>query len=160
MILIFADNTELEIKNIHGGPKWVQGFSRDVLSIEVDPKVADLNKLQELFHNTEKTQVLKTKEIKKVQELVETDEIDEATKEKKKEMKEVEKEIVTVIGEYYTIYVGCQNEIREENQLTTSPSENPTVEINKVEIAQLTHSEKKMAEMEKMIQMLMKAQGK
>ena len=42
MKLIFADNTEMEIKNIFGNPEYVQGFNRDVLTIEIDPKVAEL----------------------------------------------------------------------------------------------------------------------
>ena len=141
MKLIFADNTEMEIKNIFGNPEYVQGFNRDVLTIEIDPKVADLNKIQEIFKDSSKTKVLTTKEVRKVQELVETEEIDEQTKEKKKEMKEVEKEITTQIGQWYTIYISSVNEVKEIKTVTGVPSENPTEEVNKVKIGQLTHTE-------------------
>ena len=141
MKLIFADNTEMEIKNIFGNPEYVQGFNRDVLTIEIDPKVADLNKIQEIFKDSSKTKVLTTKELRKVQELVETEEIDEQTKEKKKEMKELEKEITTQIGQWYTIYISSVNEVKEIRSVTGTPTENPTEEVNKVKIGQLTHTE-------------------
>jgi hypothetical protein len=156
MKLIFADNTELEILNILGQPEYIQNFNRDVLTIEVDPKVADLNKLQEMFHDTKKTKKLTTHEIRKEQALVETDEvINEETGEKKKEMQEVEKEVTTVIGEYYTLYLGCMNEITEVKTLTVAPSSASTREVNKVRLGQLTHTE---MQLEKMKEFMM-AQG-
>lgn len=148
MKLIFADDTTLEIKNIFGGPEFIQAANRDVLTIEVDPKVADLNKLKEIFSDKEKIKFLKTSEMKKINELVDVED-------GKQEMKEVEKEIITELGNYYTLYLGCQNEVREVRSIQASPNQFPMEEVNKVRIGQMTYAE---MQMEKMMA-FMKQQG-
>ena len=60
MILELLDGTQLEVKNIFGGPRLIDGVMRDTLRIEVDPAVIGFGDLKDLFKDNPNTALLST----------------------------------------------------------------------------------------------------
>ena len=125
MLIKFADNTTLEVQRVMGGPQMMQGATRDVLTIEVDPAVASAAELKAIFTNPEKTAELIS--------------IDNSDPENIKE---------AVMGQYYTLYISSGNEVRENKQTLGAVDAPQIQEFNYAKIAQLTYSELALAEMQ------------
>ena len=131
MLLKFTDNTTLEVQRVMGGSQHVQGATRDVLTIEVDPAVATAQELKEIFSNPQKTA-----------ELISIDNSDPEN------IKEV------VMGRYYNLYLSSGNEVREKKNTPGELGEPQMQEISFVKIAQLTYSELALAELKAQTVML------
>jgi len=115
MKIIFADNSEIEVKTIFGSPCRVQNADRDMLTIEVDPTVANTEGLRTVFMDKSKTSRIRTQ-----------DELGQ----------------ISEVGEDYTIYISSTNERREVVHAPGSINPPEWEEINIVKIAQLTYMEK------------------
>jgi hypothetical protein len=122
MILEFADHSRLGILVIFGGPVNVDGITRDVLSIEVDPSTTSIDKLKEIFSNPNKLAYLYTYE-------------PERTPHGDVYYTKIE------VGEGYTILMGVEEVTRKVNQFPGKilPEEYETVYV--VTIAQMTYDE-------------------
>jgi len=118
MKIIFADNTELEVRSIMGGLSRIQNADRDMLSIEVDPSIANTEELRNLFIDKDKTTRIRTSVI------------------------EDDQELVSEVGEDYTIYISATNERREVRGEPGIIGPPEWEEVNIVKIAQLTYMEK------------------
>ena len=118
--LVFADNTELEIYNVSGGPRYIQNAQRDVLTIRVPPEAATLDELIAMFKDPAKTASLVT-----VQE---------------QEINGEVQQITNHIGEHYTLYVSAANTV-DEKPAPGSVAPPEMVEYNEVVIAQKTYME-------------------
>ena len=118
MKLIFADDTQLEVRTIYGGRQFVRNADRDVLAVEVDPAECTVPGLIELFQDAGKTVLLTT---------VQTNDGAEER---------------TDIGTDYTLYLSASNEVREIKPNPGFLTQPATEEVNIVKIAQLTYAEK------------------
>ena len=118
MLIKFTDNTTLEVIRVMGGSQHVQGATRDVLTIEVDPAIATVAELKAIFTNPEKTAELIS--------------IDNSDPENPKE---------AVMGRYYNLYLSSGNEVREKKNTPGELGEPQMQEISFVKIAQLTYNE-------------------
>lgn len=114
MRIKFADNTMLDVLSIQGQSGFIQGTTRDTLTVFVDPNAASVEKLIQIF-----TDPKKTKEIY---------EIDAAGK------------TINLIGTNYTIYLSVMNQHREV-PVTKDYSDIETENVNIVKIAQKTYQE-------------------
>lgn len=54
-IIEFADTTQIEVLRIFGGPRFINGYTRDTLSFEIDPSYLSLIEAKEIFQDTNKT---------------------------------------------------------------------------------------------------------
>ena len=118
MKIIFADETEIEVKTIYGMSQRIQNADRDVLIIEIDPNIADTEQLRDIFTDKNKTRRIRTSTI------IEED------------------ESISDVGNDYTLYLSVSNERREVHN-TPGEINAPEWEIiNIVKIAQLTYMEK------------------
>lgn len=128
MKILFADDTQLEVIAVRGGQQYLQNAMRDVLTIETDPANASVATLRELFSDKEKTAFLRTV----TEAEIPNDETDETET----------REIVSEIGEGYTLYLSASNEVREQPVTPGQIVPPQTVEINTVRVAQITYLEK------------------
>lgn len=63
MKIRFMDGEEIDVLRVYGGPKLVNGVTRDVLRIEVDTNTITFDKLRSLFENNPNAMVLHTDSI-------------------------------------------------------------------------------------------------
>lgn len=141
MKLIFADNTSIEVKTIFGGQQYLQNAMRDVLTIELGPDVADLDTLKDMFSDKKKTSVLKTSTTQLVAAEVSEAGAEEEGYTPQPEM--IEKEMVTEVGQDYTLYLSTANEIREVKAGVPGQVQAPVMEeVCIVKVAQVTYMEK------------------
>ncbi|MDL2233194.1 hypothetical protein LJC63_06395 [Ruminococcaceae bacterium OttesenSCG-928-L11] len=117
-MLLLADNTELEVKAIHGSKQYVQNANRDVLTIEIPVKGIAFDTLVSYFQDEDKTKHLYTKVYDEAGEMTEND-----------------------IGQHYSIYLSASLENRESQSVpgTLAPPEIESIYV--VKIAQITYME-------------------
>lgn len=138
MKLIFTDNTSIEVKTIFGGQQYLQNAMRDVLTIELAPDVADLDTLKAIFSDKQKTSVLKTS----TTQLVPVKDTEAAEGEDTPQSEMVEKEMITEVGQDYTLYLSTSNEVREVKTAPGQVQAPVMEEVCIVKIAQVTYMEK------------------
>lgn len=61
-ILEFKNKSQIKVMTILGGPINIDGITRDVLTIEVDPNIIDINTLRRIFEDAENISHLYTYE--------------------------------------------------------------------------------------------------
>lgn len=120
MILEFANGSKINVMTIIGGPVNLNGITRDVLTIEVDPSVVPIDNLKRIFANTSNLAHLYTYE----------DSEDESVADTKIE-----------IGEGYTILISVEEITRKVNKFPGKIVEDTYETINLVTIAQMTYEE-------------------
>lgn len=119
MRLRFADKSSIEIKNIFGSYKMINGVLRDTLRIEIDPSTTTFDELCSLFKNNPNLDTLFT-----------VNELDDGS------------ESVSTIGEGYNVFVSISNERIKTSTPEPGKIEKPTYEdIFVVQIAQQTYEE-------------------
>lgn len=122
MILELLDGTQLEVKNIFGGPRLIDGIMRDTLRIEVDPAVIEFNTLKNLFEDNPNTALISTyTEV--------TDDNGETTN------------VKTDIGEGYQLFVSIADTKRKVTPPPGRLVPDTYEEVYIVTIAQLTYQE-------------------
>lgn len=122
MILEFVDGTQIEIKNIFGGPRLINGVMRDTLRIEVDPDTIGFTDLKALFKDNPGTSILYNY----------TYDLNE------------EGDVITVkntIGEGYNIFVSISDETRKVASPPGMLAPDKMEDIFIVTIAQMTYQE-------------------
>ena len=119
MTLEFLDGTQLEVIRIFGGPRMINGISRDTLSIEVDPSEATIEELRNLFSDSSKTNNLF---------LYLSNEANTT-------------ETKSLVAEGYNILVSCRKETRKIDRMPGMISRDEYEDINIVNISQLTYDE-------------------
>lgn len=113
MILEFADQSQLEIKNIYGAPKLVDGVLRDTLVITVDPDTIEFAELRSNFYQNDKVSMLYT----------------------------YEGEEKITIGEGYKIFVSISDERRKIQRVPGKMEPDRYEHVYVVTIAQMTYEE-------------------
>lgn len=122
MTLEFMDGTQLEVRDIYGGPRLVQGVMRDTLRIEVSPHVCGFDDLREMFMDNPNTRHLYTY-------------VNNQDEDGKSITSKVE------VGEGYLIFVSISDEIRKVPPIPGKMVPDETEEIYVVQIAQQTYAE-------------------
>lgn len=119
MILEFADGTQLQVRDIFGGPRLAMGVMRDTLKIEVDPSTIKFDELRALFKDNPNTTKLYTYTTPKGSD----------------------KEVKTEIGEGYRIFLSIGEETRTVNGPPGKMAPTKYEEVYVVQIAQQTYEE-------------------
>jgi len=130
MILEFLDGSQIDVKNIFGGPRLILGVMRDTLRIEVSPDTCSFEDLKVHFKDNPKTESLYTYE-----------NVENA------KGKMVSKKIE--VGKGYQIFVSITDEVRE---IPSEPGKMGPINVEEVyvvTIAQLTYPEYVAEGMEK-----------
>ena len=122
MILEFADNSQIVVHDIFGGPINVDGVMRDSLTIEIPMNGNTIDGLTNTFKDTQKLTHLYTYE-----------------KRRNDRNKLVDTKIE--IGEGYTIVLGINRSTRKVKTFPGRLLPNRTEDIYKVRLAQLTYEE-------------------
>jgi hypothetical protein len=121
MILELLDGTQIEVKNIFGGPRLIDGVMRDTLRIEVDPDTIAFGVLKSYFKDNPSTALMST-----YNDVEEDGEV---------------KSVKSDIGEGYQIFVSITD---EERKVTPPPGRlvaDTYEEVFIVTMAQLTYQE-------------------
>ena len=118
MILELNDSTQLEVIRILGGPRIINGITRDTLSIEIDPSYMDLKELTSIFNNPDKTNHLYSYM-----------------------NYENESNVKTLIAEGYNIFISSRTETRKVDKMPGFISQDEFENIHVINIAQLTYEE-------------------
>ena len=122
MFLQFSDKSRIEVRNIFGGSKLVNGVLRDTLRIEIDPSVTNYDELCELFKDNPKTSVLNS---------ITTQLDDDGNS----------IETVSPIGVGYTVFVSISNERIKKNPVPGQIEKPVYEDIFVVQISQQTYEE-------------------
>lgn len=122
MFLQFSDKSRIEVRNIFGGSKLVNGVLRDTLRIEIDPSVTNYDELCELFKDNPKTSVLNS---------ITTQLDDDGNS----------IETVSHIGVGYTVFVSISNERIKKNPVPGQIEKPVYEDIFVVQISQQTYEE-------------------
>lgn len=120
MILELDNNVQIEVLTILGGPVNVDGITRDVLTIEIDPDVVPMDTLKRVFGNIDSLAHLYTYE-------EDEDGVDLPEK--------------IEIGEGYTIVLGIEEETRKVTPFPGKIVPDTYETINVVTLAQMTYDE-------------------
>ena len=117
MILEFADGSSINVNTIIGGPISIDGITRDLLTIEIDPSSISLDTLKDIFNNNDNLAYLYTYEDNK----------DSNTR--------------IEIGEGYTILVDISEVTRKVDKFPGKITADEFETIYSVSIAQMTYDE-------------------
>lgn len=115
-ILEFADGTSINVITILGGPSSIDGITRDLLTIEIDPTSISLDELNSIFNNKDILCHLYTYENNESNDKIE-------------------------IGEGYTILVNIEEVTRKIPRIPGKILPDEFETIYSVSIAQMTYDE-------------------
>lgn len=120
MILEFANKSKINVLTIIGGPVNLDGITRDVLTIEIDPEVIPIETVERIFNDTKNLSHLYT---------YESDEDGVLADER------------IEIGEGYTILLGIEKINRKINPFPGKIVPDTFETVCNVTLAQMTYDE-------------------